>query len=99
MICFNSQMKIHLETGHALGIWISGCRLFYRRKLWASKSAGFSSTKSLEICGCKRGCPKDIRIGTPKSSMLMHFLRTDQSKQQISYEKADFLNFRICENM
>ena len=30
--------------GYALGIWISGCSLFYRRELWASKSAGVTST-------------------------------------------------------
>ena len=41
-------------TGHALGIWICGCTLFYKRELWASKSAGAHSTKSLKISGCKR---------------------------------------------
>ena len=25
-------------SGHALGIWICGCILFYERELWASKS-------------------------------------------------------------
>jgi hypothetical protein len=30
-------------SGHALGIWICGCRLFYRRELWASKSASANS--------------------------------------------------------
>ena len=38
------------ESRHALGIWICGCSLFYRRELWTSKSAGFNSTKSLKIC-------------------------------------------------
>ena len=28
------------QSGHALGIQIWGCSLFYKRKLWASKSAG-----------------------------------------------------------
>ena len=32
-------------SGHALRIWLC------RRELCASKSAGFSSTKSLKICG------------------------------------------------
>jgi hypothetical protein len=41
-------------AGHALGIWICGCSLFYKRELWASKSAGTHSTKSLKISGCKR---------------------------------------------
>ena len=51
-----------MEPGHVLGIWICGCSLFYRRELWASKSAGFNSTKSLKICGCKRWCPKDLWV-------------------------------------
>ena len=42
------------KTGHALGVWICGCSLFYKRELWASKSAGALSTKSLKISGCKR---------------------------------------------
>ena len=33
-----------VNTGHALGIWICRCSLFYRRELWASKSAGVNST-------------------------------------------------------
>ena len=41
------------KTGHALGIWIGGCSLFYKRELWAPKSAGAHSTKSLKISGCK----------------------------------------------
>ena len=41
-------------TGHALGIWICGCSLYYKREHWASKSAGAHSTKSLKISGCKR---------------------------------------------
>ena len=45
-------------TGHGLEIWICGCSLFYKRELWASKSAGAHSTKSLKISGGKRWCPK-----------------------------------------
>ena len=41
-------------SGHALGIWICECSLFYKRELWASKSAGAHSNKSLKIIGCKR---------------------------------------------
>ena len=41
-------------TGYALGIWICGFSLFYKRELWASKSAGAHRTKSLIISGCKR---------------------------------------------
>jgi hypothetical protein len=33
-----------IDSGHGLGIWICGCSLFYRRELWASKSAGANST-------------------------------------------------------
>ena len=61
-------------AGHGLGIWICGCSLFYRRDLWASKFAGFNSTKSLKICGCKRWCPKDLRVCAPAEPMLKHSL-------------------------
>ena len=37
---FCSSVMIKNIPGHALGIWICGCSLFYRRELWASKSAG-----------------------------------------------------------
>ena len=54
----NVQDDIDKQTGtvagHALGIWICGCSLFYKRELWVSKSAGAHSTKSLKISGCKR---------------------------------------------
>ena len=32
--------RIHQPSGCALGIWICGCSLFYKRELWDSKSAG-----------------------------------------------------------
>ena len=53
------------NSGNALGIWICGCSLYYKRELWASKSAGAHSTKSLKISGCKRWCPKDLRDRAP----------------------------------
>ena len=31
--------KTAVSSGHAFGIWICGCSLFYRRELWASKYA------------------------------------------------------------
>ena len=49
-------------SGHALGICICRCSLFYKRELWVSKSAGAHSTKSLKISGCKRWCTKDLRV-------------------------------------
>ena len=61
-------------AGHALGIWICGCSLFYKRELWASKSAGAHSTKSLKISGCKRWCPKDLRVRAPAAPVLTHSL-------------------------
>jgi hypothetical protein len=48
------RKKMQCRPGLALGIWICGCSLFYKRELWASKSAGAHSTKSLKISGCKR---------------------------------------------
>ena len=54
---FDSEMNIsvnNVSAGHALGIWICGCGLFYKRELWASKSAG-----------AKRWCPKDLWVHAP----------------------------------
>ena len=45
--------------------------VFYRRELWTSKSAGANSTSSPKICGCKRWCPKDLRVLAP---VLTHSL-------------------------
>jgi hypothetical protein len=61
-------------SGHALEIWICGCSLFYKRELWASKSAGAHSTKSLQISGCKSWCPKDLRVCAPTAPVLTHSL-------------------------
>ena len=61
--------------GHELGNWICGFSLFYKRELWTSKSAGAHSTKSLKICGCKRWCPKDLRVRAPPAApVLTHSL-------------------------
>ena len=62
------------SSGHALGIWIWGWSLFYKRELWSSKSAGAHSTKSLKISGCKRWCPKDLRVRAPAAPVLTHLL-------------------------
>ena len=59
-------------TGHALGIWICRCSLFYRKELWVSKSEDFNSAKSLKIWGCKSWCPKDLQICAPAAPVLMH---------------------------
>ena len=67
------QVAVHIP-GHALGIWICGCSLFYKKELWASKSAGAHSTKSLKISGCKRWCLKDLRVCAPAAPMLTHSL-------------------------
>ena len=50
----NENLVVQIGCSHALGIWICGCSLYYKRELWASKSAGAHSTKSLKISGCKR---------------------------------------------
>ena len=69
-----SWQRSHTWEGHALGIWICGCSLFHKRELWASKSAGAHSTKSLKISGCKRWCPKDLRVRAPAAPVLTHSL-------------------------
>ena len=61
-------------SGNVLGIWICGCSLFYKREHWASKSAGAHSTKSLKISGCKRWCPKDLRVRASAAPALTHSL-------------------------
>ena len=66
--------KKGLPIGHALGIWICGCSLFYRRELWASKFVSFNSTKSLKIFGCKRWSPKDLRVSAGTATVLTHSL-------------------------
>ena len=71
---------LHGYTGYALGIWICGCSLFYKREFWASKSAGAHSTKSLKISGCKRWYPKDLWVRAPAAPVLMHSLTTGMSE-------------------
>ena len=61
-------------AGHVLGIWVCGCSLFYKRELWASKSVGAHSTKSLKISGCKRWYPKDLQVRAPAAPLLTHSL-------------------------
>ena len=56
--------------GYALGIWICGWSLFYKRELWASKSAWALSTKTFKISGCKRWCPKDLRVRAPAAHVF-----------------------------
>ena len=75
------------KPGHALGIRICGCSLFYKRELWASKSAGAHSTKSLKISGCKRWCPKDLRVRAPAAPALTHslFLDLNFSQDHLKY--------------
>ena len=38
------------------------------------KTAGAHSTRSLKISGCKRWCPKDLRVCAPASPVLTHSL-------------------------
>ena len=53
----NLFCNLNVRAGYALGIWICGCSPFFKRELWASKSAGVHSTKSFKNSGCKRWCP------------------------------------------
>ena len=61
-------------SGNALGIWICGCSLIYKRELLVSKTAGAHITKSLKISGCKRWCPNDLRVRAPvlTHSLILH---------------------------
>ena len=40
------------------------------------KTAGAHSTTSLKISGCKRWCPKDLRVHAPAAPVLTHSLLT-----------------------
>ena len=55
----NKAQKAFSHKSCAQGIWICRSCLFYKRELWASKSAGAQSTESITFSGCKRWCPKD----------------------------------------
>ena len=65
---------VRLLLGHALGIWNCGCSLFYRRELWALKSAGFNSTKNLKIRVFKRWCLINLQVCAPAAPVLTHSL-------------------------
>ncbi len=41
-------------------------------ELWVSKSAAAHSTRSHKISGCKRWCPKDLRVCEPAVLLLTH---------------------------
>ena len=41
--------RLDICPEHALGIWICGCSLFYRRELLISKSADFEALSTIEI--------------------------------------------------
>ena len=89
----SSHPKSWLQTaGHALGIWICGCSLFYKRELWASKSAGAHSTKSLKISRCKRWCPKDLLVHAPAAPVLTHSLGISQQVLIILWMKNRVLS-------
>ena len=64
----------NFEVALNSGIWICGCSLFHKRELWASKSAGAHSIKSLKISGCKRWCHKDLRVRAPAAPVLTQSL-------------------------
>ena len=94
--------RTSLNSGHALGIWICGCSLFYKREIWASKSAGAHSTKSLKIRGCKRWCLKDLRVCAPAAPVLTHSPARMRAKKLTILEKKFQLacniswNFHSC---
>jgi hypothetical protein len=69
MVSYFQSCSDLLHSGYALGIWICGCSLFYKRELLASKSAGAHSTKSLKISGSK-----DLRVRAPAAPVLTHSL-------------------------
>ena len=92
-ILFGINVKNGL-TGHALGIWICGCSPFYKRELWASKSAGAHSTKSLKISGCKRWYPKDLRV----CAMCIHRTRANAFPAQYEHIPLELQNIHIIKN-
>ena len=65
-ICFSTRAFVRTL--------ICGCSLLYKRELWASKSAGAHSDKSLKISRCKRWCPEKLRVRAPAAPGLTHSL-------------------------
>ena len=61
---FEHVFKHVWTSGHALGIWICGCTLFYKRELWTSKSVGvhieLKASKSAGLCIRKKRIPKTL---------------------------------------
>ena len=55
---------VHHE-GHALGIWICGCSLFYKRELWVTKSAGAQILKASKSVSTKGDVPKICKFVHP----------------------------------
>ena len=55
---------VHHE-GHALGIWICGCSLFYKRELWVTKSAGAQILKASKSASTKGDVPKICKFVHP----------------------------------
>ena len=68
-----SYPRIFLVSGNALGIWICGCRCILESS-GSQNSVVQHSTGSLKISGCKRWCPKDLRVRAPAAPVLTHSL-------------------------
>ena len=81
-----------IKAGHALGFLICGCSLFYKRELWA----GAHSTKSLKICGCKKWCPKDLRVHAPAAPALTHSLLGNMQMNRTYVDNLFGLKPCIC---
>ena len=63
---------IGVFSGNALGIWICGCSLFYKREGWVAKSEGTKASKS---AGAKGDVPKIYMQVCPLGSLFsMYFV-------------------------
>ena len=79
-------------TGNALGIWICGCRCI----LESSGSLALAhSTRSLKNSGCKRWCPKDLRVRAPALTHSLHNLSRLFDRVTYNFILPEYLAYRI----
>ena len=65
--CILLSLWIMLWTsGHTLGIWICRCSLFYRRELWALKSAVSIVLRASKFVGAKCDVPNIYKFVHPQ---------------------------------
>ena len=82
-------------SGHALRIWICWCSLFYRRELWASKSAGFHAVlKASKSVGARSDVFVVCALAAPVLRLSLLLAPNGCNKLKILYLTAPI--FLLC---